>query len=295
MLSKLGINAQSIIDHRLSRVDLSKSKNPQVQDAFANLQALAETIEQHGLIHPISVHVRDKSGYLIEAGERRYLAHVLLGKSEIHAIVRAPHASPSKKLQRQLVENVGRDDLSLHEKVEALIELERLAKEDGKKKLTTKELSSLIGFSERQARKYLTVVHGPEELIALVSEGKLRKLNDVARIAVMESRRARDEAIDALLNPTDQKPNPPVTQDSQHNGDAKVKSDKDQVKRSTKAKPISLGSTASADVIKHMIHKIVGERQFKKDYSTVDWDDEKSATDAWRLFLQAIESKVGGE
>lgn len=287
LLSQLGINTLSVKEHCLGMVNLNDPKNSKKQEAFANLQALSETIAQHGLIQPISVHKLDKGGYIIEAGERRYLAHVLLGKSEIHAIVRAPQASRSKTLQRQLVENIGRDDLSLSEKIEALIELETLSQFKSAKTHMTKELSSLIGFSERQARKYVAVLQGPKELLDLVRSGRLRKLNDAAKIAVIDNKQARNEALKELLGPSNEKKNnEPI--------DAKTEENKTSSNKSKKL-GISLGKATDVNTIKHVIECVVGDEKYKNKFAKIDWSDDKSAMKAWRLFWNALETNHKGE
>lgn len=259
---------------------------------------MADTIDQHGLIQPISVNKQEKGGYLIEAGERRYLAHILLGKSEIHAIVRAPHTSSSKKLQRQLVENIGREELSLPEKIQALIELEMLHQADGVKPLSPKELSVLIGFSERQARKYLAVVQGPKELLDLVCSGRIRKLNDAAKIAVIDNKRARTEAIQELLDPRAGELSDELIAkiDRKKVSTTKRGADTGQGNgRNVKNNGLSLGNATDVNTIKHVIGQVVGAKQFKREFGKIDWSDDTSVVNAWRGFWQTLEAKQRGE
>ncbi|MEM7799179.1 MAG: ParB N-terminal domain-containing protein [Chloroflexota bacterium] len=90
---------------------------------LATIGELAVSIETHGLINaitarkvPAGLNVPDGVQYLITTGERRFWAHVWLGKSEIPARIE----SGERIRGAQLVENLHRDDLSAFEKAMGL-------------------------------------------------------------------------------------------------------------------------------------------------------------------------------
>jgi len=76
-----------------------------------DIEGLAAKIKELGLIQPITV---DKNMHLI-AGERRYLAHRLLGWDKIQAVVRDIDGEATA-LEIELIENVARKDLLWHER-----------------------------------------------------------------------------------------------------------------------------------------------------------------------------------
>lgn len=80
------------------------------------LNALAASIREKGLIQPIVVRETD-DGYQIIAGERRWRACRLLGMSEIKAIVR--DAGDEEMAELALIENLQREDLSPIEEAQA--------------------------------------------------------------------------------------------------------------------------------------------------------------------------------
>lgn len=76
-----------------------------------DIEALADSIKAKGLLQPITV----DSTLKLVAGERRYLAHRMLGKTKIWAIVR-PTVDRIDDLEIELIENVARKDLRWEER-----------------------------------------------------------------------------------------------------------------------------------------------------------------------------------
>lgn len=75
---------------------------------YGDIEELAESIKEHGVIQPISV-VEQGALFRILAGGRRYRAAKLAGLESIPAIVRA-ELKESSSLEIELVENVHRKD-----------------------------------------------------------------------------------------------------------------------------------------------------------------------------------------
>jgi ParB family chromosome partitioning protein len=85
------------------------------------LEELAASIKQHGIIQPIIVD-EDKSGnYVIVAGERRSRAARLAGLQEVPVILRK--YSSQKRLEVALLENIHRSDLNPIEEASAYKQL----------------------------------------------------------------------------------------------------------------------------------------------------------------------------
>lgn len=81
--------------------------NDQSRQHFDDIEGLAKSIEQNGLINPLSV---DPDCHLV-AGERRYRALKLLGREEVPVIV----VPPQKRRSIQLAENADRKNLTASE------------------------------------------------------------------------------------------------------------------------------------------------------------------------------------
>lgn len=85
-----------------------------------SLSELAESINTHGLMQPISV-VRKSDGYMIIAGERRYRACKLNGSITIKANILEREDHTVEELA--LIENIQREDLTDYEIAMAIVRL----------------------------------------------------------------------------------------------------------------------------------------------------------------------------
>ncbi|HQA25892.1 MAG TPA: ParB/RepB/Spo0J family partition protein [Candidatus Competibacteraceae bacterium] len=135
---------------RIVEVDLDRlMPNPdQPRKTFdeAALQELAASIDKYGLIQPVTVKETMGDAYILVAGERRYRAHKLLGRTTIAAIV--TQGNPD---EIALIENLQREDLHPIEAAEALSTMmeryrysqEELGRAIGKSRVTVNELLRL--------------------------------------------------------------------------------------------------------------------------------------------------------
>lgn len=110
------------------KIDRSNRDTQRIRKDFGDIQKLVESIEKHGLIHPIVVdELSDDSkySYSLIAGERRLTAALYLGQKEIDATVRS-QLNEFERKELELEENARRKDLSWEEKIEALRQLDEL-------------------------------------------------------------------------------------------------------------------------------------------------------------------------
>lgn len=119
------------------------------------LEELAASISEVGLLQPISVRqVRDR--YQIIAGERRWRAYKLLGRSTIEALIIPVEESDMAVLA--LVENIDRADLSDYEIGKALRQVEGLFP-------TRKKLAEALGMNREDMYRYYAFEHFPESIL----------------------------------------------------------------------------------------------------------------------------------
>jgi ParB family chromosome partitioning protein len=91
-------------------------RQPRKQFNEETIKELAASIEQHGLIQPISViPVPESDSFVIVAGERRYRAHQHLERPTITAIITKGNSN-----EIALIENIQREDLSPMDQTEVL-------------------------------------------------------------------------------------------------------------------------------------------------------------------------------
>lgn len=118
------------------------------------IQGLAESIKENGLINPITL--REKDGkYQIISGERRFRAFKFLNRNKVPALV-LQNIADSKMLELTLVENIQRADLNAIEVARSYkkliydlnIKQEELALRVGKSRSTISNSMRILDLSE---------------------------------------------------------------------------------------------------------------------------------------------------
>ncbi|WP_277621436.1 ParB/RepB/Spo0J family partition protein [Thermus arciformis] len=95
--------------------------SPQPRKRFENLEALAESIREKGVLQPLLVRPLGDGRYAIVAGERRYRAARMAGLSEVP--VRVVDLSEKEARLLALVENLQREDLNPYEETVGVLAL----------------------------------------------------------------------------------------------------------------------------------------------------------------------------
>jgi len=106
-------------------VDLIQRNPRQPREKFdlEELENLAASIREHGVIQPIIVSPGKNGIYVLIAGERRLQASRKAGLKTVPVVIR--HASDQQLLELALIENVQRADLNAIEEAEAYQHLSR--------------------------------------------------------------------------------------------------------------------------------------------------------------------------
>lgn len=138
--------------------DISRSPNqPRKLFEESQLKELADSIDEVGLLQPITVRKLDNLKYELIAGERRLRAHHLLGKSVIEAIIIDANNVEASLLT--LAENLKRQDLTDYE---IFIGLNSL---DEKLKKNKQRLANSLGLNREDMYKYLAYEKLPQVIL----------------------------------------------------------------------------------------------------------------------------------
>ncbi len=145
---------------------------PRKDFKLEELESLANSIREHGVLQPIVVSKEGKK-YKIVAGERRWRAAQIAELTTIPAIVRTLDAQ--NRLELSLIENVQRQDLNAIETATAYAKLKdqfnmsdsEVAKRVGKSESAIHNTMRLLSLPKKA--KQLMVEHG-------LSEGQMRPL-----------------------------------------------------------------------------------------------------------------------
>ena len=164
--SELGVETRDI---ELSAIRLSNLNTRKDLDAGtddAGLMDLANSIQEQGLLQPITVRTAGDGRYELIAGQRRFLACRLLGSATISAIVRDDLDDTAATVV-SFVENVHRADMNAIDKAKAYQGIyakyqsaERVAKETGVKPPTVRRYLSLLNLAP-SIQDEMTTSEGP--------------------------------------------------------------------------------------------------------------------------------------
>ncbi len=156
--------ARRIISIPLNDI-IPNSKQPRERFAEEGMEDLKRSIAENGILEPPVVRRKGDFFELI-AGERRYRAARELNMETIEVILMDVD-SDEKMLVLSLIENIQREDLNAIEEARAYQEImERMS-------ATQEELSKIVGKSRSTVANTLRLLHLPERIQDMVTEGAL--------------------------------------------------------------------------------------------------------------------------
>ena len=140
-------------------------RNPRRYFDESELQDLASSIRQHGIVQPVVVRTTADNRFEIIAGERRWRAAQLAGLIEIPVIIR--DVDDRTALEIAIVENVQRSDLN---PLEEAMGYELLIADHG---YTQNDLGEIIGKSRSHVANSLRLLKLPEPVREMLASGTL--------------------------------------------------------------------------------------------------------------------------
>jgi ParB/RepB/Spo0J family partition protein len=158
----------------------------------AELENLAASIRENGLLQPIVVYRADvPDRYRIIAGERRYRAAILAGRTTVPCLEMPPDFDRALIDQLQLVENIQRADLH---PVEAAIAIEVYV---ARHELSQREAAKRLGKPLSFVAELLAIRKVPGDLLAREGVAQLPKqvLVEIGRAPESEQPRLIDAAL----------------------------------------------------------------------------------------------------
>ncbi|ADG70663.1 ParB/RepB/Spo0J family partition protein [Brachyspira murdochii] len=144
---------RGVLEVNISLIDVNPDQPRKIFNE-EEIQGLAESIRENGLINPITL--REKDGqYQIISGERRFRAFKFLNRDKVPALV-LENIDDSKMLELTLVENIQRADLNAIEIARSYkkliydlnIKQEELANRVGKSRSTISNSMRILDLSE---------------------------------------------------------------------------------------------------------------------------------------------------
>lgn len=129
------------------------------------LEELVASIQELGIIQPITVRRLEDNNFQLITGERRFRAAKKAGLKKVPAYVR--EAEDDSMLELALVENIQREDLDA---IEVAISYQRLMEEIN---LTQETLGERVGKKRATVTNYLRLLKLPAEIQSAIREKRL--------------------------------------------------------------------------------------------------------------------------
>lgn len=151
---------------KLRVMDLEPNREQPRQDFDEEpLAELSRSIAEHGVLQPILVRPQPNGAYQIIAGERRWRAARMAGLAEVPVVIR--DFTDEEAMAAALIENLQREDLNPMEEAMGYQKLMHTFD------LTQEEVSRRLGKSRSAVANALRLLNLPDEVMAMVREGRL--------------------------------------------------------------------------------------------------------------------------
>ena len=175
------------------------------------LDELAQSIKEHGIIQPVLLRKSEEEGYYeIVAGERRYRAAKLAGLTKLPAIIKK--INNHEALELAIIENVQRADLSLIEESQGYKQLmdefsysqEQIAQKTGKSRSHVANILRLLTLPKSVhallEKKLISMGHARAIINSKDPEALAKKIVESALTVREAEDVARDERVEKLKN-----------------------------------------------------------------------------------------------
>lgn len=149
---------------RVSEIEPNRSQ-PRKNFSDEAISALADSIQEHGILQPILVRPLSTGGYQIVAGERRWRAARMLGLDEVPVNIK--ELSDMETMQIAIIENLQRENLN---PVEEAAGYNELIENYG---MTQDKVAKMVGRSRSAVANAVRLLTLPERVLKMLEKGDL--------------------------------------------------------------------------------------------------------------------------
>ena len=263
------------------------------KDELEKLSRLGETIKKKGLINAIVVY-RKLDKYRLVAGERRFLASLLIEKEDIQARVFEEEPSEDDLRMLQWIENTEREDLTLNERlgnIRSIISGYK-AKHPGEE-ITATLLKDILSVSLPHASNYLSLLNAPRDIQEKIETGEINSIEKGAFISKIVDSSIRSKLIKECEAGASLK-----ELQSLATSINKFKKDTNKNRGSNRVgKPLSLinlGTTKNPNVVKKMVTSVIERPEFNKYaafFDKIEWEKLDQAKHAFKKMIEFLETE----
>lgn len=148
-----------------------------------DLDELAESIRENGIIQPLIVAELENGEYELVAGERRLRASKKIGLEQVPVVVK--RATDREKMIMSIIENVQRSDLNCVEEALAYYQLMN------EYKLTQEDVAKKLGKERSTVANFLRVLNLPRPIIDLLQ----KEILSFGHAKILAAVKEREDAI----------------------------------------------------------------------------------------------------
>lgn len=276
----------------LEHIDESSPNAARQKAQLEEIRGLARSIDSHGLINAIEVY-RMGDRFVVATGQRRYLAHRLLGSKMIRASVLLKR--PTRLRAQQYVENEQRSDMTLAERIFSLRSvLDEAGLLEANFETKLEHLKKELGLTSVTAYRYLNIFEGPAVLHDAIRDGRVTTRTAAYSICMLPpdeveaaiEAHVAGESIERQAAPAEGSAPP-----SGNEGSGVV-----PVKRAGRPQTaVRLGAVTKPSVVQDIIRAIISDPHIRSSAGTldvpdIDWNDFKQASQAWSELIKKLEA-----
>lgn len=285
----LAVSIQDIEEGLKSDDSLYEKK----KDELDRLSRLGETIKKKGLINAIVVY-RKMDKYRLVAGERRFLASLLIGKEDIQARVFEEEPSEDDLRMIQWIENTEREDLTLNERlgnIRAIISGYK-ARHSGEE-VTATTLKDILSISLPHASNYVSLLNAPHDIQERIEDGKINSIEKGAFISKIGDFSLRTKLIKECEAGASLR-----ELQSLATSIKQVKNELNNSRGTSRVgKPLSminLGTTKNPNVVKTVVKCVIERPEFNKYaafFDKIEWHKLDQAKHAFKKMVEFLETE----
>ena len=168
-------------------LDFIEPNAEQPRTSLGNIEELAASIREKGVLEPILVRDIGPNRYQIVSGERRYRAAMLAGLDEIPAI--EMDLDDKETLEIALIENIQRKDLTPFEESEGFAALQE------KFGYTHDKIAQVVGKSRTTVTETLLLNEIPDRIRAMCREAGIANKSVLVQIARAGDEQAMEQLV----------------------------------------------------------------------------------------------------
>ncbi len=256
-----------------------------------SLESLKNSIIKQGILNPVWIY-KYKTHYRLIMGERRVLASLLAGNSDIHAKVLESRPLDTSLRLLQWMENLERSDLTLWERITNInLIIEAQQKETPDLKVNATFIKNLLGCSLPHAMNYFAVVFCSQDLRDSIQGGKINNLEKAALLANINDKDVFKEVYTLCISGASLKHLQAMIRTK------KLKSHTNSVLRGNVSKganfkTINLGFCKSSDVIKKITDILLKDNlcaEHANCFENLDWRNNSEISKAFKSFIAKLE------